>query len=169
MKEKIQWLDSWISVVLKLNDLSISYSYSERRDEFEHKCSDHIEIIGEIVFSDYKNLKKDDPIKLLSIVNHDNEIETLDKVINPWTDKGDFRGITIRKWREEQNTYKCVGSLDRDMNFLTTDDRFWQRYALMKLQGKDIYLALSCKREKRRKPMVWSYSLETKFDPSDYE
>lgn len=169
MKDKIDWIPGWINVAVKIVDLSVCYSYSHRKEELEHKCRDHIDLIGEVVFSDYKKIKKGDRLKFTSFVDHEDEIKELDQTINPKDEKGNWRSITIRELREERDAYKCVGYLGPDMNGITMDDRFWDRYTLMKLQGKDVYLSLDCKREKRREPMVLGYSLKSEFDVADYE
>lgn len=105
MKDKIDWIPGWINVVLRIMDLSVCYSYSLRKEEFGHKCRDHIDIIGEVVFSDYKKVKKGDRLKFISFVDHDDEIKELDQTINPRDEKGNWRSITIRELREERDTY----------------------------------------------------------------
>lgn len=74
-------------------------------------CQDYIGIIGEVVFSNYKNLNKGDNIKIVSFVNHDDEIKEFDRTINPKDDRGNWRSITIRKWREEWVLINVLGFL----------------------------------------------------------
>lgn len=50
MKDKIDWIPEWINVTVRIEDLSVCYSYSHRKDELEHKCRDHIDIWGGCVF-----------------------------------------------------------------------------------------------------------------------
>jgi len=169
MKDNIEWFGGWITIVIKITDVSFDYSYSKRREELRHKCRDHTEIIGEVVFSDHKGLRKGEAVKISSFVDHDDEIKELDDKMMIRDDKRGFRALTVREYREETDRFKCVGYISKNHKFLDTDDRFWERYTTIKVLQKDAYLSLSCKREKRLQPRVLSYSLESKFNPADYE
>lgn len=155
----IEFVERGIMIVVKITDIDITLNYHKYPEGYQDNLSTRIEMQSEVVLSSFKKIDVGDKYEIFCNLQKD-QFDANDK--NPFLlPRKEFKAV----WKN----WVSAGHVEKNYIYLYLNEKILETYHTIKALGKDAYLVLTCARAKRGIPIILNYTLESKFDITNYE